>query len=757
MTVRFLSALALFSIILPTLLHAQAGDTVVVQAFTFEDTTSRKAWGHINEYEGMVNFPEEGGRYEKIIMVYTLKCDAATTADRFGCGEWDYSTFTRVWENDSTLWEIGRFITPYGIGLDLGPDGFTWHFDVSDYAPILTGQKMMTAGNNQELLDLKFLFITGTPARDPISVTRLWTHGNKNYKKVTEDSVLAPIAVTLDPEAVQYRINTRPQGGNFNGGPNTDNCSEFCDRVHSLAIDGTTRFEWNVWNECGDNPVYPQGGTWLYDRAGWCPGAGVTTQHHELTPYVTPGATIEIDYDIENPSEYEPYGHWVFWADLVAYGPTNFDRDAGVERIVSPSTADEFSRMNPTCAGPVVDIVNRGSDAITSMTISYGFEGMTRVEYNWTGSIDFLASERVDLPALPFEDWVEGPTLFEVEIVSVNGDADEYESNDYAMSAVDIPPRLPSRLTIQLQTNQLNAISTSDYLVNVYDADGAAVFTRDQFPTSALVEMPLDLPDGCYVFELVNPEGLGLDFWPIRDRLGTGSVRIVDEGGSTVRTFEPDFGNRISFAFTVPAPAAEFDQSALDFGPAKVGDTVVRVLPVTAGNALGLWVRNVVFFSGGSNFKITDISPAIDGDSVWISRGDTMKVTIEFRPTAEKKYTGRMLLTTNDARGVLRLEATGTGDNSIGAVATRDGREEILGLELDGDSERLAWRVQGAEPLRADRVTVHDARGRTVLALTLDEGSSGGTLDIADLASGVYFLSLTSGDRVRTASFTVAR
>ena len=29
---------------------------------------------------------------------------------------------------------------------------------------------------------------------------------------------------------------------------------------------------WRVWTECAGNPVYPQGGTWVYDRAGWCPG-----------------------------------------------------------------------------------------------------------------------------------------------------------------------------------------------------------------------------------------------------------------------------------------------------------------------------------------------------------------------------------------------------------------------------------------------------------------------------------------------------
>ena len=32
--------------------------------------------------------------------------------------------------------------------------------------------------------------------------------------------------------------------------------------------------------------LYPQGGTWVYDRANWCPGDKATTRNHELTSYL---------------------------------------------------------------------------------------------------------------------------------------------------------------------------------------------------------------------------------------------------------------------------------------------------------------------------------------------------------------------------------------------------------------------------------------------------------------------------------------
>ncbi|MBK8441874.1 MAG: hypothetical protein IPL35_00010 [Sphingobacteriales bacterium] len=27
----------------------------------------------------------------------------------------------------------------------------------------------------------------------------------------------------------------------------------------------TPQFQWQVWKECADNPLYPQGGTWIFD------------------------------------------------------------------------------------------------------------------------------------------------------------------------------------------------------------------------------------------------------------------------------------------------------------------------------------------------------------------------------------------------------------------------------------------------------------------------------------------------------------
>ncbi|MGE3802818.1 MAG: peptide-N-glycosidase F-related protein, partial [Candidatus Kapaibacterium sp.] len=577
--------LLLFATILVNRTEAVAQNTdslIVVQAFTFDDDPERYTnFAKIYEYDGMVDFPEAGGRYEKILMYYTLKCDARTKADNYGCGEWDYSTWTRIWDDSVTHWEIGRFITPYGINLSLGPDGVTWVFDVTDYTPILTGTKRVTAGNSQELLDLQFHFIKGTPPRDPLSVTRLWRPGSHSYEKIVQDSLLEPIQVQLNPSASMYRINTRPQGGNFNGGPNTDNCAEFCDREHWLRINGEERFRWNVWKECGNIPVYPQGGTWLIDRAGWCPGEIVETQQHELTPFVTPGETITVDYGIENPPQFVPYGHWVFWADLIAYGPPNFTTDASVEEIIAPTTDDRHSRINPICSSPIVRIRNTGSEALTSLTIEYGIAGGKMMSYSWTGSLDFLEDGVVQLPSIPIEEWETSSRTFQVRIKDPNGKSDEYARNNYAESTFEVPERVPEQFDIRIVTNNLTEFAGASYQWELLDSDGNVVQRQTNIQSNTTLTYPMNLPEGCYTFRFVNPAGLGLDFWFYRDQLGTGSIQFRSNG-KPFKDFENDFGNEINYQFRVPAPKLKLEGEAsadtMQFSPTAVGSERMKTI-----------------------------------------------------------------------------------------------------------------------------------------------------------------------------------
>ena len=96
----------------------------------------------------------------------------------------------------------------------------------------------------------------------------------------------------------------------------------FIPRYHLFNINGgADEFSWQVLKGCAENPVYPQGGTWVYDRAGWCPGMATDIQENDITPYVTPGTNAIVDYNITTASGDSRY--WVS-NQLVTYGAANF-------------------------------------------------------------------------------------------------------------------------------------------------------------------------------------------------------------------------------------------------------------------------------------------------------------------------------------------------------------------------------------------------------------------------------------------------
>jgi len=251
-------------------------------------------------------------------------------------------------------WEIGRFITPYGNGLSLGNDGFTWVYDVTDYRSLLSDSVHITAGNFQELLDLEFHMIEGTPSREVLKIDKVYS--GYWYLENFEE-IVAPDTIALLAEASSFKVKTRTTGHLFD---NPTNCAEFCEKIQSVDVNGELIAEWQILQECSDNPLYPQGGTWIYDRAGWCPGMDVTEQNIEITPYVT-SDTVILDYN----TQYDQYGRYILEVHLFSYGEHNFNVDASVEEVIAPNKLKRYGRYNPTTAAPIIVIGNNGYDNLT--------------------------------------------------------------------------------------------------------------------------------------------------------------------------------------------------------------------------------------------------------------------------------------------------------------------------------------------------------------------------------------------------------
>jgi hypothetical protein len=441
-------------------------------------------------------------------------------------------------------WEVGRFITPYGNNLSLGDDGWTWVYDVTDFQHLFQGDNVhIRAGNFQELLDMKVFFVEGTPPRDLLEVKQLYS---KNPGLNVFDEVIVDTVVEILPEAKMLGLKTTLTGHGFGQGAN---CGEFCSNIHTVEVNGNVEFSWDILQECGDNPLYPQGGTWFYDRAGWCPGMPATQQNLDLTPFVNIGVdeTISIDYDIE----YDPYGNYVTEIFLLSYNEPNFQNDASIEEIIAPINFKLHSRFNPICANPIVKIKNTGANNLTTLTIEYGLEGMGNYTYQWEGDLSFLQEEIVQLPSMDVEDFQNASQLrFYVDLSNSN---DEYEYNNYMVSVFESAPEHNQQLIVHFKTNKRPWENSYE----IKDATGNIVFERGDFEMSSLHIDTLNLAPACYEFMAYDSGGDGMYDWPSNH--GTGYIRFYDFDGNLVANLEEWFGEYIRYNFVNNANLVRVD------------------------------------------------------------------------------------------------------------------------------------------------------------------------------------------------------
>ncbi len=429
-------------------------------------------------------------------------------------------------------WEIGRFITPYGNNLSLG-EGFTWVYDVTDYAPLLRDSVNISAGNFQELLDLKFLMIEGTPPRDVLKIDKVYS--GYWYLNQFEEKV-PPKKIEIIEGSSQWKVKSRTTGHLFD---NPTNCAEFCDKTQTFLVEGQEIASWEIIQECAENPLHPQGGTWIYDRAGWCPGMDVTEQDFEISNYVK-GDSVLLDYN----TEYDEYGRYVLETHMFSYASFNFNNDAAVTEIIAPNNLKRYGRFNPTATNPMIVIQNLGSNNLTSLDIQYGPAGVDKQTYNWTGMLEPMQQEEVILDDIGWEEWQIGNGKFEVHILNPNGTDDENTINDWYFSNYDEVDIYPGTFVIHFTTNK----AAYQNYYEILTSNGLQLFKKDNLDNQTLYIDTISFINGCYDFYLHDSGDNGIYFWAEAGQ-GNGSLKFYDLDGNKIKQFNSDFGDRIYNSF----------------------------------------------------------------------------------------------------------------------------------------------------------------------------------------------------------------
>lgn len=578
---------------------------------------------------------------------------------------------TKVDFNDKvTFWnskEIMRYITPYGNGLSLG-EGFTWVMDVTDFLPMMKGKVNLFAPNGQEDLELTFDFIEGTPARDVIENYDAWSNYYLVYNDKTEN-YLKPIQFDLKENEKMAKLKVIQTGHGFAG--SEENCSEFCKKNAYVKINGAEKYSRPIWRECGDNPIYPQGGTWLLDRTNWCPGAEVKYHDYEITPHIGNDKSFNIDYDMEffntpqspNGSNWVP--NWRVKSYIVTYGDYNFQNDVEILDIISPSTKSEHFRYNPICSNPLVFVRNNVKKDVTSIEFEYGLKGADKKTYTWNGKITSMDTLSIYIP-----DVIETPEnldantelSYEIKVLKVNGQNDEYFANSSASSKFLPTPVYGKNINLSLKTSnydlQMFDNAPSPYMLALQDQDGKILYSLDNTENNKTYDKSMELAKGCYKVTLANSYGYGLTYIFIQQD-GKGNptgfkpgVMNLNDGGGNLWKYKSDFGNYITHYFKVgDLPTIQIDKDTVDFGEVKINEKKTMSFVIKAENSKGIKINKIDINLGASKgYTLLNTIPAIDANGTFISDKDSMIVNIEFAPKSAGSKIANLIINSNDSK-----------------------------------------------------------------------------------------------------------
>ncbi len=513
-----------------------------------------------NAYPKWALFPSMVTDYRKVVLYVKYQCP-----DSQNCGEWDYvdNVFLRRVGGAATSSkdiEIARLISPYGWRFD-STWSFTWHVDITDFAFLLHDSVEVEFNHDGYedntdrgwVITLDFLVIEGKPAMQCLGMDTLW-HGSIPYGDSTKpiDSVLHRIAFTnkFDADLVRMRILQTGHGMD-----DSENCAEFCSKWRKVYFDDSLVDQKQIWRSCGNNSLYPQAGTWLFNRAGWCPGSMVQPDFYDYPIKGKSSHSVGIEME-PYINRSKPTANYRISAYLFYYKKPWAKNDVSIEEVIVPSSDDEYSRLNPTCSSPSIVIKNNGRKPLTSVVVDRESQEPEAFSYQWTGSLAPQQSAEI----APHSMWpqIYNGGDFSVRLAKPNGKRDEYPEDNSMTSHPRELPIYGKQLILELLNNNDSTIDR----YGITDQCGLGrVWKGKLIKPRTLYRDTLSPGVGCHVLIVTDSAGDGLDFWA-NPEAGYGYVRLLDMNGHLIKAFNSDFGSGIYHAFLVSEDAQPVSDTA---------------------------------------------------------------------------------------------------------------------------------------------------------------------------------------------------
>ncbi len=203
-----------------------------------------------------------------------------------------------------------------------------------------------------------------------------------------------------------------------------------------------------------------------------------------------------------------------------------FLQEHGTKEVLNASKRDlmEFSNVNDydaslsevsnvpekSCTGsfaPSVTLRNNGNENLTSLSIHYQANDGELNTYNWTGNLDFLAEETVQLPLVTFTPADENTLKIYSE--NPNGNPDQYPQNDTIFHSIPMADATPTPITLFFRCDDMPEETTWELL----DETGAVVYEGGPYTSAGYTfTEEFILEDfSCYQFYVYDAGGNGLN------------------------------------------------------------------------------------------------------------------------------------------------------------------------------------------------------------------------------------------------------
>jgi len=559
--------------LLATTVVAQNSGSTVVHTFHKKTIVTDPSKGE-NSYKTRGVFPKASAAVRRMTLQLTLG-----SPDEMPTAHWDYCDVISIRRKggvhgEDKRIEIGRMLTPYGSIFGKGWQ-WMWEVDVTDFQHLLrdsveieylhTGYEPNTVG---WALTMDVAVQFGPSIAPLLGMQPLW-NGKFKYGDSTAPFAAAvmPVRYTAPAQTSFSRVRIQHTG---HGADKPRNCSEFCSRWRQILHDGKLADKRDMWKECSDNALYPQGGTWIYDRAYWCPG---DLQRPDVIDMPAKAGTHQVDLQMEpytatgNVQAYEHIGSYLFY-----YGEPTHQHDVLLEDIVAPSNKQAFTRYNPAINNASIIVRNVGSQPLKSLTIVYGTVGVAQKTYQWKGLLPFNQTVMIALPGAV--DMLAKDNQFTVMLSQPNGKADAWPADNSLTTTYKAPITLPNVFVLKYKTNNRPA----DNFIALHNAAGEKLF--EKLPSTAVANTEyndtISLKEGFHRLQLTDTSGNGLQFWA-QPQQGDGFLRLYDTTGRLLYVFESDCGAGEALSFYA-SPQYKPDtvniQAAFSMFPRRTKDNI---------------------------------------------------------------------------------------------------------------------------------------------------------------------------------------